>query len=161
MYSYITQELPTLISAHFPVDTARSGIFGHSMGGHGALTIAFRNPDRYRSVSAFAPICSPMRCPWGQKALSGYLGSDQATWKDYDATELVASTRWRQPVLVDQGANDGFLEDQLKPELLNEACGKAAIPLTLRMQEGYDHSYYFIASFIGEHIAHHARRLKS
>lgn len=160
MYSYITKELPVLVNANFNVDEARVGLFGHSMGGHGALTIAFKNPEQYKSVSAFAPICSPLRCPWGEKALTGYLGENRETWKDYDATELCKSTNWRQPVLVDQGTGDDFLEEQLKPALLSEACSAAAIPLTLRMQEGYDHSYYFMASFIGDHIAHHATILK-
>ena len=160
MYSYITGELPALINEDFNVDPARVGIFGHSMGGHGALTIAFKNPDQYKSVSAFAPICSPLRCPWGEKALSGYLGDDRETWKPYDATELCKSTSWRRPVLVDQGTGDDFLTEQLKPELLREACDGTSIPLTLRMQEGYDHSYYFMASFIGDHIAHHAGILK-
>ena len=160
MYSYITKELPAVINRHFQVDEGRVGLFGHSMGGHGALTIAFKNPDQYKSVSAFAPICSPMRCPWGEKALGGYLGDDQDAWTAYDATELCKSTSWRQPVLVDQGTSDDFLTEQLKPKLLQEACAAASIPLTLRMQEGYDHSYYFMASFIGEHIAHHAAILK-
>ncbi len=160
MYSYVTKELPALINDNFPVDPTRAGIFGHSMGGHGALTIAFKNPDHYKSVSAFAPISSPTRCPWGEKALTGYLGEDRERWKDYDATLLAATTRWRSPVLVDQGTADDFLEGQLKPELLKEACETASIPLTLRMQDGYDHSYYFMASFIGEHIQHHVRLLK-
>ena len=160
MYSYITKELPAVINKHFQVDETRVGIFGHSMGGHGALTIAFKNPDQYKSVSAFAPICSPLRCPWGEKALTGYLGDDRETWKPYDATELAKSTSWRSPVLVDQGTGDDFLADQLKPELLKEACDGASLPLTLRMQEGYDHSYYFMASFIGDHVAHHAKILK-
>lgn len=160
MYSYITKELPALINEHFPVDEARAGIFGHSMGGHGALTIAFKNPDQYKSVSAFAPICSPTRCPWGEKALAGYLGDDRATWQAYDATVLCATTGWKNPVLVDQGTGDEFLSGQLKPELLKEACSAAAIPLTLRMQDAYDHSYYFMASFMGDHIAHHAKLLK-
>lgn len=155
MYSYITEELPTLINENFPIDPNRAGIFGHSMGGHGALTIAFKNPEQYKSVSAFAPICSPMRCPWGEKALTGYIGADRETWKPYDSTVLAASTNWSSSVLVDQGTADDFLEGQLKPELLKEACEAASIPLTLRMQEGYDHSYYFMASFIGEHIDHH------
>ncbi len=160
MYSYITKELPALINEHFQVDEACVGLFGHSMGGHGALTIAFKNPDQYKSVSAFAPICSPLRCPWGEKALTGYLGDDQAAWAEYDATELARSTSWRSPILVDQGTGDDFLEGQLKPALLGEACSAAALPLTLRMQEGYDHSYYFMASFVGDHIAHHAQILK-
>lgn len=160
MYSYITNELPALINEHFPVNEARVGLFGHSMGGHGALTIALKNPDKYKSVSAFAPICSPTRCPWGEKALSGYLGDDRETWKNYDATILCKSTEWRSPLLVDQGTGDEFLAEQLKPELLKEACDGASLPLTLRMQEGYDHSYYFMASFMGDHVAHHAKALK-
>ena len=160
MYSYVTKELPALINEHFAVDAARVGLFGHSMGGHGALTIAFKNPDQYKSVSAFAPICSPTRCPWGEKALSGYLGDDREAWKNYDTTELCKSTEWRSPLLVDQGTGDEFLTEQLKPELLRDACSAAAMPLTLRMQEGYDHSYYFMASFMGDHVAHHAKALK-
>lgn len=160
MYSYVTKELPDVINKHFKVDESSVGLFGHSMGGHGALTIAFKNPDQYKSVSAFAPICSPMRCPWGEKALTGYLGDNRETWKAYDSTALAATTSWRSPVLVDQGTGDDFLEGQLKPELLKQACDGASLPLTLRMQEGYDHSYYFMASFIGEHIAHHAAILK-
>ena len=160
MYSYITKELPAVINQHFKVDEGRVGLFGHSMGGHGALTIAFKNPGQYKSVSAFAPICAPMRCPWGEKALTGYLGTDRETWREYDATELTKSTAWRSPILVDQGTGDDFLDGQLKPDLLKEACDAASLPLTLRMQEGYDHSYYFMASFIGEHIAHHAAILK-
>ena len=160
MYSYITKELPALVNEHFPVDEARAGIFGHSMGGHGALTIALKNPDQYESVSAFAPISAPMRCPWGDKAFTGYLGGDRETWKAYDATELAKSTSWRSPILVDQGTGDDFLAEQLKPELLKEACSAASIPLTLRMQPDYDHSYYFMASFIGDHIAHHATILR-
>ena len=159
MYSYITKELPAAINANFPVDPARVGIFGHSMGGHGALTIALKNPDIYKSVSAFAPICSPLRCPWGEKALTGYLGSDRETWKPYDATELSKTTTWQPHILVDQGTGDDFLKDQLKPELLEEACASAGIPLNLRMQEGYDHSYYFMASFMNDHITHHAKGL--
>lgn len=161
MYSYVTKELPAVINQHFQVDEARAGLFGHSMGGHGALTIALKNPDIYKSVSAFAPICAPMRCPWGEKALTGYLGADRERWRDYDATELLKTTRWRSPILVDQGTGDSFLEGQLKPELLKDACEDASLPLTLRMQEGYDHSYYFMASFIGEHIAYHADALKA
>ncbi len=160
MYSYVTKELPTLINENFHVDDARVGIFGHSMGGHGALTIAFKNSDQYRSVSAFAPICSPTRCPWGEKALGGYLGDNRDSWKNYDASLLCGATSWRQPVLVDQGTGDEFLAEQLKPELLKEAADAAGIPLTLRMQDGYDHSYYFMASFMGDHFAHHAKALK-
>ena len=161
MYSYVTKELPALINASFPVDVARVGIFGHSMGGHGALTVALKNPDMYKSVSAFAPICSPLRCPWGEKALTGYLGADRESWRNYDATDLVRSANWKRPILVDQGTGDSFLEEQLKPELLKDACEGASVPLTLRMQEGYDHSYYFMASFIGDHIAYHADILKA
>lgn len=160
MYSYVGGELPALVEAHLPVDGARTGIFGHSMGGHGALTIALRDPRRYRSVSAFSPICSPMRCPWGEKALSGYLGPDRARWREYDATALVEDRGWKgPPLLVDQGTKDSFLEAQLRPELLREACGRAGVPLELRMREGYDHSYFFIASFIEEHLRFHARHL--
>ncbi|HTS23555.1 MAG TPA: S-formylglutathione hydrolase [Casimicrobiaceae bacterium] len=160
MYSYVVEELPGTIAANLPVDAGRSGIFGHSMGGHGALTIAFKNPERYRSVSALAPICSPMRCPWGEKALSGYLGSDRSHWRAYDATALLEDRGWSGPaLLVDQGTKDPFLETQLRPELLKEACARRNVPLELRMREGYDHSYFFIASFIEEHLRFHARRL--
>jgi S-formylglutathione hydrolase len=161
MYSYVTAELPALVNASFPTHETRQGIFGHSMGGHGALICAFKNPDRYRSVSAFAPICSPTRCPWGEKALGGYLGSDRDTWRPHDASLLAAKTEWPSEVLVDQGSADDFLAEQLKPHLLQEACAAAGIPLTLRYQAGYDHSYYFMASFMGEHVAHHARILKA
>jgi S-formylglutathione hydrolase len=161
MYSYVTEELPALIEAHLPVDAERQGIFGHSMGGHGALVCALRNPDRYRSLSAFAPIGAPMRCPWGEKALSGYLGADRETWRAYDATELAAGSGWRSEVLVDQGTADDFLEEQLKPQLLLDAFRAAGIPLTLRYQAGYDHSYYFMASFMADHLAHHARFLNA
>ncbi|MGH6945336.1 MAG: S-formylglutathione hydrolase [Geminicoccaceae bacterium] len=159
MYSYVTRELPALIEANFPAETERRGIFGHSMGGHGALICALRSPDRYRSLSAFAPIAAPMRCPWGEKALSGYLGEDREAWRAFDATELAAGSGWRSEVLVDQGTTDEFLDDQLKPQLLQEAFRAAGIPLTLRYQAGYDHSYYTMASFMGEHVAHHARLL--
>lgn len=159
MYDYIVEELPALIAASFPVDGARAGIMGHSMGGHGALVCGLRNPDRYRSISAFAPICAPMRCPWGEKALSGYLGPDREAWKAYDATELIRGTRDDRAILVDQGSADGFLAEQLKPELLEEACREAGRPLILNRRAGYDHSYYFIASFIGDHIHHHAAAL--
>jgi S-formylglutathione hydrolase len=158
MYSYVVDELPQTISANFPIDVARSGIFGHSMGGHGALTIALKNPDRYRSVSAFAPICSPMRCPWGEKALTGYLGSDRRNWRAYDATALLEDQGWSgPPLVVDQGTKDPFLERELKPELLDEACRRLNVPLELRMREGYDHSYFFIATFIEDHLRFHAR----
>ena len=161
MYSYVTAELPALINAHFPSAPDRQGIFGHSMGGHGALVCALKNPDKYRSLSAFAPISAPMRCPWGEKALTGYLGDDREAWRAWDATELAAGSGWTSEVLVDQGTGDEFLESQLKPQLLQGAFAAADIPLTLRYQAGYDHSYYFMASFIGEHIAHHARLLKA
>lgn len=160
MYSYIVQELPALINETFPVDPARMGIFGHSMGGHGALTIALKNPGAYRSVSAFAPIVSPIRCPWGEKALTGYLGADRASWRDYDATALIEDRGWNGPtILVDQGMADPFLERELKPELLQEACAAKGVPLELRMQEGYDHSYFFISTFVEDHLRHHARHL--
>jgi S-formylglutathione hydrolase len=162
MYSYVTRELPALVAAHYPVDAGRQGIFGHSMGGHGALTIALKNPDRYRSVSAFAPIVAPMDCPWGQKAFTGYLGDDRETWRAHDASELIRalpSVDGRPPLLVDQGLADPFLEQQLLPERLEKACAAAGYPLTLRRQRGYDHGYYFISTFIEEHLRHHARAL--
>lgn len=160
MYSYVTRELPALIASHFPVDTQRVGIFGHSMGGHGALTVALKNPRGFKSVSAFAPIASPMRCPWGEKALTNYLGTDRETWRDYDATALIEARGWAgPPILVDQGTKDQFLAPQLKPQLLSDACRSAGVPLKLRMQEGYDHSYFFIASFIADHLQFHARNL--
>ena len=160
MYSYVVGELREVVNANFPVDVSRTGIFGHSMGGHGALTIALKNPQIYKSVSAFAPICSPMRCPWGEKALTGYLGVDRASWRDYDATALIEDRGWRgPPLLVDQGTKDQFLEVQLKPDLLRAACIEHKIPLELRMQEGYDHSYFFISSFIEDHLRFHARHL--
>lgn len=160
MYSYVTQELPCLIAANFSVDPARVGIFGHSMGGHGALTLALRSPHIYKSVSAFAPISSPMRCPWGEKALTGYLGPDREAWRDYDATELIKVRGWTgPPLLIDQGSSDQFLEEQLKLELLLEACESAGVAIDLRMQEGYDHSYFFIASFVEDHLRFHARNL--
>jgi S-formylglutathione hydrolase len=160
MYSYVAKELPALIESSFPVDPKRSAIFGHSMGGHGALTVALKNPQQYKSVSAFAPISSPMRCPWGEKALTGYLGSDRAAWREYDSTALIEARGWRgPPLLVDQGASDQFLESQLKPELLEEACARAKVPLELRRQAGYDHSYFFIATFIEDHLRFHARNL--
>ena len=158
MYDYITQELPELIEAHFPANDRR-GVFGHSMGGHGALVVALRNPGRYRSVSAFSPIVAPSQVPWGQKALAAYLGEDRSTWARYDATELVVSASERLLLKIDQGESDEFLADQLKPQLLEVACRAAGHPLDLRLRPGYDHSYYFIASFIGEHIAHHAAAL--
>ena len=160
MYSYVVKELPEVVAAGFPVDLSHAGIFGHSMGGHGALTIALKNPRAYRSVSAFAPICSPMRCPWGEKALSGYLGSDRARWREYDATALIEDRGWTgPPFLVDQGSKDQFLDTQLKPDLLKATCTRRNVPLELRMQEGYDHTYFFISSFIEEHLRFHARHL--
>jgi S-formylglutathione hydrolase len=159
MYDYVVRELPDLVGASCPVDLTRAGISGHSMGGHGALTIALRNPGRFRSVTAFSPICSPTRCPWGEKALGNYLGPDRDAWRDYDATQLLAASEERLPVLVDQGDADGFLAEQLRTELLREACEQAGYPMTIRMQPGYDHSYFFIASFIGEHLDFHAGHL--
>ncbi|MDR2195210.1 MAG: S-formylglutathione hydrolase [Gallionellaceae bacterium] len=158
MHDYVVEELPALIEANFPASDARA-ISGHSMGGHGALTIALRNPGRYRSVSAFSPIVAPSQAPWGEKAFSAYLGNDREAWKQYDAVELVKTATERLPLLVDQGGADEFLANQLKPELLRDACRAANHPLRLNIREGYDHSYYFIASFIGEHFAHHARAL--
>jgi len=158
MHDYIVDELPALIEANFPVSDARA-ISGHSMGGHGALTIALKNPGRYRSVSAFSPIVAPTQVPWGEKAFGVYLGEDREAWKAYDAVELIAQATERLPLLVDQGDADEFLQTQLKPALLQAAAEAAGHPLTLRLQPGYDHSYYFIASFIGEHIAHHAKAL--
>lgn len=160
MYDYVVEELPALIESSFPATSARA-ISGHSMGGHGALVIALRNPGRYRSVSAFSPIVAPSQVPWGQKAFSHYLGDDRAVWKDYDAVELVKSGAEKLPMLVDQGDADEFLEGQLRPELLRAAAGAAGYPLALRMQPGYDHSYYFIASFVGEHIAWHAQAMRA
>jgi S-formylglutathione hydrolase len=160
MYSYVAKELPNTVAVSFPVDRSRVGIFGHSMGGHGALTIALKNPEAYRSVSAFAPICSPMRCAWGEKALTGYLGPDRTRWRQYDTTALLEDRGWSgPPLLVDQGTKDPFLDDQLKPDLLKQACVRRNVPLELRMQEGYDHSYFFIASFIEDHLRFHARVL--
>ena len=156
MYSYITEELPAAIAANFPADMSRQGITGHSMGGHGALTLHLRNPEVYRSVSAFAPICAPMTCPWGEKALGGYLGADQEAWRAHDSCELVKQQPSSAHILVDQGEADGFLEEQLRPELLVAACQAAGQSLELRMQPGYDHSYYFIASFMEDHLRHHA-----
>jgi S-formylglutathione hydrolase len=155
MYSYITHELPQLIAENFAVSD-RQGIFGHSMGGHGALVCALRNPDQYRSVSAFAPIVAPIQCPWGQKAFTHYLGQDSETWREYDATELIQSHSFSSSILIDQGLSDTFLRKQLMPELFQAACDRVDQPLTLRMQSGYDHSYYFISTFIEDHIRHHA-----
>lgn len=160
MYSYITRELPELVFNELDADAGRQGITGHSMGGHGALTIALKNPETYRSVSAFSPICSPTRCPWGQKALGGYIGPDQQAWTQYDAVELIESgKKVNGTILVDQGKADDFLDEQLKPGLLEQACKHNGLDLNLRLHDGYDHSYYFIATFIGDHIAHHADAL--
>ncbi len=159
MYSYVTRELPALVAASFPVDPARQGIFGHSMGGHGALTIALRNPETYRSVSAFAPIAAPSQVPWGRKAFAGYLGPSEAAWREHDAVALIESGRTTRDILVDVGTADPFLDRELKPELLEAACARAAIPLTLRRQAGYDHSYFFISSFMDDHLRWHAARL--
>ena len=159
MYDYVVNELPALVGDSFAVDGERTGIFGHSMGGHGALTIALKNPDRYQSVSAFSPICSPMRCPWGEKALAGYIGDNRDNWKQYDTTELVSCADRHLPVLIDQGDNDNFLAEQLKTELLVKASKEAEYPMQIRMQPGYDHSYFFIASFMAEHIRFHAQYL--
>lgn len=159
MYSYVTRELPEIVQAEFPALGDRQGIFGHSMGGHGALVIALRNPDQYRSVSAFAPIAAPMRCPWGQKAFTGYLGANQSAWAQYDASVLVSRRRDARSILVDQGTADKFLAEQLKPELFADACSKSDTQLTLRMHPGYDHGYYFISTFMEDHLRHHAARL--
>ena len=156
MYSYVVHELPELIAAHFPVTLGRAGLFGHSMGGHGALTIALKNPTQYQSVSAFAPIVAPTRVPWGEKALPRYLGMDRATWADYDACELVAHRRFPGTILIDQGEADRFLAEQLRPELFAAACAEHGQALTLRRHEGYDHSYWFIQSLVGDHLRHHA-----
>jgi S-formylglutathione hydrolase len=159
MYSYITEELPDLVAASFPADMKRQGILGHSMGGHGALTIALRNPRRYASVSAFAPIVAPGQVTWGEKALGGYLGPDRARWRAHDAVALIEDGARFDALLVDQGEADNFLAEQLKPQLLADACAKAGIPLELRMQTGYDHSYYFISTFMADHLHWHAARL--
>ena len=161
MNSYITDELPEVVASAFPIDLARQGITGHSMGGHGALTLALRNPGRYRSVSAFAPIVAPSQVPWGEKALGRYLGSDRAAWRAHDAVALIEDGARLPDLLVDQGEADTFLEKELRPELLERACADAAIPLTLRMQPGYDHSYYFISTFMEDHLRWHAERLRA
>ena len=160
MYSYVTEELPALVDAAFPTKgPAHRSVFGHSMGGHGALVLGLREPTKWRSISALSPIVAPTQVPWGHKAFGGYLGEDREAWKAYDATELVAKTQHPAPILIDQGTADGFLEEQLRPELFQAACASAGQALELRMQDGYDHSYFFIASFIDDHIAHHAKAL--
>ena len=160
MRDYIETELPALIAAHFPADMQRQAIMGHSMGGHGALTISLRNPGRFRSTSALAPIVSPLSCPWGEKALGGYIGQDRAQWRAYDSVALIADGARLPDLLVDQGSDDNFLEAQLKTHLLIEQCTAVGQPATIRMQPGYDHSYYFISTFMGAHLTWHAERLK-
>jgi S-formylglutathione hydrolase len=159
MESYIMRELPDIVAGTLPADMTRQGIMGHSMGGHGALTLALRHPGRFASVSAFAPIAAPMQCPWGQKALGGYLGDDIAAWRGHDACALIEDGARLPNLMVDQGTADGFLDGQLKPHLLESACAAAGIPLTLRRQDGYDHSYFFISTFIEDHLRWHARAL--
>ncbi|MCU0681300.1 MAG: S-formylglutathione hydrolase [Polyangiaceae bacterium] len=159
MYSYVTAELPELVAASFPVRADRQGIFGHSMGGHGALVCGLRNPAKYRSVSAFAPIGAPSQCPWGEKAFGGYLGPEREAWRAYDATAIVQTSTHPNTILIDQGTSDKFLTTQLKPEIFEAACREAGQPLTLRRHEGYDHSYYFIATFVDDHLRHHAATL--
>ena len=159
MWSYVTEELPALLAAEFPVDLDRQGITGHSMGGHGALTVALNFPDRFRSVSAFAPIVAPSQVPWGQKALGGYLGEDRSSWRGHDSVALIENGARLRELLVDVGDSDTFIEKELRPELLERACAEAGIPLTLRIQPGYDHSYYFISTFMADHLRWHAERL--
>jgi len=161
MWSYVTEELPKLVAEHFPVDAARQSILGHSMGGHGALTVALRNPNRYRAASAFAPIVAPSQVPWGNKALGGYLGTNKAAWRKHDTVALIEDGAKFSGFLVDYGDADQFLTEQLRPELLQAACEKAGIPLTLRRQSGYDHSYYFISTFMADHLHWHAERLRA
>lgn len=158
MYDYVTRELPDIVGSNFPSDPSRQGITGHSMGGHGALTIGLKNPQTYQSISAFAPICSPINCPWGQKALGNYLGNDQSAWRAYDATEIAGDIDERpvNKILVDQGMSDQFLETELHPHLFEAACATSGIELDMRRHDGYDHGYYFIASFMEDHIRHHA-----
>ncbi|MEZ5962863.1 MAG: S-formylglutathione hydrolase [Planctomycetota bacterium] len=160
MRSYLEEELPALIAANFPADMQRQGVTGHSMGGHGALTMALRAPTRFKSVSAFAPIASPMHCPWGEKALTGYLGDERAGWRPYDACALLDDGARVDAILVDQGTSDPFLDTQLRPDLLEAAAARAGVTLTLRRQPGYDHGYYFVATFVGDHLRWHAERLR-
>lgn len=159
MWTYLTDELPAIVAQHFPADMARQSIMGHSMGGHGALTIALRHPERFRAVSAFAPIVAPSQVPWGEKALTGYLGPDRAAWRRHDAVALIEDGARVPAMLVDQGSGDSFLEKELRPQLLREACDAAGIDLTLNLRDGYDHSYYFIATFMDDHLRWHAARL--
>jgi S-formylglutathione hydrolase len=161
MWGYVTEELPVLVAEQFPVDPKRQSIFGHSMGGHGALTIALRHPDRYRAASAFSPIVAPSQVPWGIKALSGYLGQDRAAWRRHDTVALIEAGARFSDLLVDCGDADQFLTEQLRPELLERACAQAEIPLLLRRQEGYDHSYYFVSTFMEDHLRWHAARLSA
>ena len=163
MYSYVVEELPAIVEEHFPARSGERGIFGHSMGGHGALTIALKNPDLYGSVSAFAPICAPTRAPWGEKAFSGYLGPDREAWREHDASELVRDHPFPdgRTILVDQGTADGFLEEQLYPEVFEAACSEAGQPLEIRRRQGYGHNYYFISTFMQDHIEHHAKTLNA
>jgi S-formylglutathione hydrolase len=161
MYTYCSAELPALIAEHFPIDAQRQSIFGHSMGGHGALTIALKHTDRYRSVSAFAPIVAPMQVRWGETAFPRFLGNDRETWKQYDATELVQRQRFPGTILIDQGDADQFLNDTLRPDIFADACKKVGQPLSLRLQPGYDHSYYFISTFMEDHLRHHAAALRT
>jgi len=159
MYTYITKDLIEIIGNNFPIDTDKTGIFGHSMGGHGALSIAIKNPELFKSVSAFAPICSPTKVGWGENAFAIYLGDQQLKWLEYDATELILNRGWYADILIDQGLDDEYLEQYLKPELLQEACKQKNVPIQLRQHEGYDHSYFFISSFIEDHLRWHDERL--
>jgi S-formylglutathione hydrolase len=160
MWTYVTEELPELVAAEFPIDVNRQGITGHSMGGHGALTVALRNPERLRSVSAFAPIVAPSQVPWGEKALAGYFGEDRSSWREHDAVALIQDGARLPELLIDIGTADPFLEKELRPQLLEQACADAAIALTLHRREGYDHSYYFISTFMADHLQWHAERLR-
>jgi S-formylglutathione hydrolase len=160
MYDFVIKELPQVIEDNFAVDSQRKSISGHSMGGHGALTIAIKNPKAYQSVSAFAPICAPSQCPWGQKAFSGYLGEDKATWQQYDTNALVSIATEKISLYIDQGEKDPFLHDQLMPNTLDQTCQEHNFPITLHMRSGYDHSYYFVASFIEDHLHYHAKHLQ-
>ncbi len=159
MYDYVTKELPGLIQKNFSINNEKASISGHSMGGHGALICSLKNPGLYRSVSAFSPIVAPSQCPWGEKAFSHYLGKDKSSWKQYDSCELIKQATEQLPILIDQGDADDFLNEQLKPERLEQACKETNYPLTLRMQKGYDHSYYFISTFIEDHLRYHSKWL--
>jgi S-formylglutathione hydrolase len=159
MYSYVTRELPEIVKSMGGGRSDRQGIFGHSMGGHGALICALKNRDQYHSASAFAPISAPMQCPWGHKAFTNYLGSDQNAWREYDASELITAQRYPRPILIDQGGTDKFLEEQLKPAIFNEAARRSGSDVTYRLNPGYDHGYYFISTFMEDHLRHHARQL--